>query len=128
MAETYSLPGWPKKKLVGDVKKVLSRYGILPRRQDCWQAAWEWANQISNSYYNKTWPRACEIASQYIFLVMSQMKQDFQLQLPYRAGDHVPNAVKLLLPPPMPGAASHILAITEDTTAPKGRRRKPSNA
>lgn len=90
MAESRDLPGWPKKKLVRDVRRQLATYGILPtsrgaltRRQ--WQLTWAWANNIAKSYVFKRWPSPREIAAQYVLLLLAEMKGNHDLKLPYRS-------------------------------------------
>lgn len=63
MAEQRDLPGWPKKRLVRDVRRHLWHYGIRPKGE-AWRAAWSWASAIANSYYHTHWPMPSEIASQ----------------------------------------------------------------
>lgn len=55
MAEQKDLPGWPKKRLVNDFRRHLSRYGIRPQHTPR-IAAWSWANAIANSYFHKSCP------------------------------------------------------------------------
>lgn len=98
MAEERTLPGWPKKKLVRDVRKHLSHHGIRPNQFSIWQATWAWANAIAHSYYNTHWPLPSEIASQYILLLLTEMKKNCLLKLPYRANTVVPAEVRALLP------------------------------
>ena len=50
MAEERSLPGWPKKKLVKEVRSHLWHYGIRPTKFTIWQATWTWAAAIAKSY------------------------------------------------------------------------------
>ena len=104
MAEEKSLPGWPKKKLVRDVRRHLSHYGIRPQNQfTIWQATWSWASAIANSYWHTHWPLPSEIASQYILLLLAEMQSSHQLKLPYRARKVVPPEVRAILPgPPHP--------------------------
>jgi hypothetical protein len=68
MAEERTLPGWPKKKLVREVRRHLSHYGIRPVKSEIWQATWAWANVIAHSYFHTHWPLPSEIGSQYILL------------------------------------------------------------
>lgn len=98
MAEDRELPGWPRKKLVRDVRKHLSHYGIRPNQFSIWQATWTWASAIARSYYHTTWPLPSEVASQYIVLLLSEMRNNSQLKLPYRASKVVPAEVRALLP------------------------------
>lgn len=119
MAEERSLPGWPKKKLVRDVRRHLSHYGIRPTRFTIWQATWAWASAIANSYVYTHWPMPSEIGAQYILLLLTEMQQSHQLRLPFRAKTVVPAEVRALLPTPQQPA---LVAITgkigepEDTT------------
>ena len=123
MAEERSLPGWPKKKLVKEVRRHLWHYGIRPTKFTIWQATWTWASAIAKSYWHTHWPMASEIATQYILLLLVEMKASHMLRLPYRAGDHIPPEVVRLLPAAQqPG----ILAIASEAGArkPRGRRQK----
>jgi hypothetical protein len=98
MAEERSLPGWPKKKLVKEVRSHLSHYGIRPTRFTIWQATWSWAHAIARSYFHGHWPLPSEIGTQYILLLLAEMKQSHMLRLPYRAREIVPPEVADLLP------------------------------
>jgi len=97
MAEHRELPGWPKRRLVKEVRSNLWRYGIRPKGQ-AWRAAWAWASAIANSYYHTRWPRPSEIASQYISLLLAEMHESRALKLPYRASRIIPDEVRPLLP------------------------------
>ena len=123
MAEERSLPGWPKKKLVKEVRRHLWHYGIRPTKFTLWQATWSWAYQIAKSYWHTHWPMATEIATQYLLLLLCEMKESHMLRLPYRAGDHIPPEVARLLPTFQQPA---ILAIVSETGAKRrsGRRQK----
>ncbi|HZY88365.1 MAG TPA: hypothetical protein VFE78_26240, partial [Gemmataceae bacterium] len=98
MAEELTLPGWPKKKLVEDVRRQLASYGIRPTRSSCWQVSWAWAAAIAQSYYHEHWPLASEIATQYILLMLADVQDLGMLKLPYRATEVVPAEVASLLP------------------------------
>lgn len=98
MAEDRTLPGWPKKKLVKDVRRTLWHYGIRPVKFDIWRATWAWADAIARSYWRTHWPLPSEIATQYILLLLVEMKGSCTLRLPYRASEHIPAEVKALLP------------------------------
>ena len=111
MAEERTLPGWPKKKLVRDVRKHLSHHGIRPNQFSIWQATWAWASAIAQSYYHTHWPLPSEIASQYILLLLSEMKKNRLLKLPYRANKVVPAEVRALLPATQPT----LPAITDES-------------
>ncbi|NLS97535.1 MAG: hypothetical protein GXX96_35800 [Planctomycetaceae bacterium] len=119
MAEDHSLPGWPKKKLVRDVRRHLSHYGIRPSQFSIWQATWSWASAIANSYWHTHWPLPSEIASQYILLLLAEMQQSHQLKLPYRAKKVIPPEVRALLPAQQPA----LLAIA-DGRGKDGKDRK----
>ena len=97
MADDRTLPGWPKKKLVKDVRRSLARYGIRPARSALWRAAWEWAGAVANSYWQPHWPLGNEIAAQYILLLLAEMKTEHSLKLAYRADKVIPAAVNALL-------------------------------
>ena len=94
MAEQRDLPGWPKKKLVAQVRKHLSHYGIRPRWPKLWYETWEWAAQITRSYLFPRWPIPSEIASQYIVLLLVEMKANHALKLPFRAAQQQPPSVQ----------------------------------
>jgi len=98
MAEERTLPGWPKKRLVKNVRRQLASYGIRPSRSSCWRATWSWAAAIAQSYYHEHWPLASEIATQYILLVLADIQDLGMLKLPYRATEAVPAEVAALLP------------------------------
>src|SRR4051812_4492560 len=90
MAEHRDLPGWPKKKLVTQVRRHLASYGIRPSLQRPWYETWQWAHQITNSYVFPRWPLASEIAAQYVFLLLVEMQANRALKLPYRAAEQQP--------------------------------------
>lgn len=121
MAEERSLPGWPKKKLVKEVRRHLWQYGIRPSKFMIWQATWAWAHAIAKSYWHTHWPMASEIATQYILLLLVEMKSSYMLRLPYRAGEIVPPQVAAMLP-----LSSPVLAIADE--AGKSRRRNRAAA
>lgn len=97
MAENRDLPGWPKKKLVSEVRKQLSRYGIRPSLPKLWYETWQWASQITNSYVFPRWPLPSEIAAQYVLLLLLEMQANRALKLPYRAAEQQPPSIKLRL-------------------------------
>jgi hypothetical protein len=97
MAEDRELPGWPKKRLVREVRSHLRHYGIRPKGE-AWRAAWSWASAIANSYVYTHWPIPSEIATQYVLLLLAQMKESHSLKLPFRANKVVPDDVRRLLP------------------------------
>jgi hypothetical protein len=97
MAEERDLPGWPKKRLVKRVRSHLWRYGIRPKGA-AWRATWSWAYAIANSYFRLHWPLASEIATQYVVLLLAEMKENRALNLPYRADQVMPDDVKQRLP------------------------------
>jgi hypothetical protein len=98
MAEERTLPGWPKKKLVKEVRSHLSHYGVRPVKQEIWQATWSWAHAIAHSYFHIHWPLPSEIGTQYILLLLAEMKNSHVLRLPYRAKEALPPEVATLLP------------------------------
>jgi hypothetical protein len=97
MAESRDLPGWPKKKLVKEVRRHLASYGIRPSLPRLWHMTWEWARQITNSYVFPRWPLPSEIASQYMFLLLCEMQSNHSLRLPHRAAEQIPESVKARL-------------------------------
>ncbi len=98
MAEERSLPGWPKKKLVKEVRRHLSFHGIRPVKFTIWQATWSWADAIAHSYFHVHWPLPSEIGTQYILLLLVEMQQSHLLRLPYRAKEVLPPEVAAMLP------------------------------
>ena len=97
MAEDRTLPGMPKKKLVTGVRRALRTYGIRPNSQRLWLETWQWARQIKDSYVYPSWPIPSEIAAQYMFLLLCEMREHHALKLPHRAAEQQPPAVKARL-------------------------------
>jgi hypothetical protein len=124
MAEDHSLPGWPKKKLVKEVRRHLSHFGIRPVRSEIWRATWAWAHAIARSYWNVSWPLPSEIGGQYILLLVVEMKSMSMLRLPYRAHEIAPAEVARLLPPGQAG----VLAIADGAEKPRRERQKQPSA
>lgn len=98
MAEERSLPGWPKKKLVKEVRRHLSVYGFRPVKQAAWQATWSWADKIAHAYFHVHWPLPSEIGAQYIALLLAEMQDSHCLRLPFKAREIMPPEVAALLP------------------------------
>lgn len=102
--EHSELPGSPRGKLVREVRKVLWRYlRCRPHRDDaCWRLTWEWAEACTRrdelfrfgKQRRRPWPSATEIASQYLLLVLAEMRESRALRLPWRAAECVPDNVK----------------------------------
>jgi hypothetical protein len=97
MAESKDLPGWPKKKLVTQVRRQLASFGVRPSLPRLWIETWQWASQITNSYVFPRWPLASEIAAQYMLLLLLEMQANHALKLPYRAAEQQPESVRLRL-------------------------------
>ena len=97
MAVQEYLPGSPTKRLVKLVRMILRKYGIKPRGQQ-WRATWLWAHAISVSYYYPHWPTALEISTQYVLLLLAEIKVSDGLKLPHRASRVIPDEVRALLP------------------------------
>jgi hypothetical protein len=96
------IAGGPSKRLIKEVRKQLWRFGIKPMRHDLWLLAWQWASDVADSYriplpgkvHRKRWPATNEIASQYLMLLLVEMRSCCALRLPYRAADHMPAGIK----------------------------------
>lgn len=88
------LPGHPRTKLIRDVRRHLSHYGIRPTRFDLWKMTWAWAHEIAISYWKTTWPSSTEIATQYLALLLLEMKASCGLRLPYRHAEKMPASVR----------------------------------
>jgi hypothetical protein len=121
MAEDRALPGWPKKKLVKEVRRHLSHYGIRPTKFDIWRATWAWAEAIARSYWHIHWPLPSEIGTQYILLLLVEMKASCMLKLPYRATEVIPTEVAAMLPSLETG---HLLVIAGDSKQETRRTRR----
>jgi len=115
MAVQEYLPGRPSKRLVRLVRAHLWHYGIRPRGRP-WRAAWTWADAVANSYFHPRWPSVTEIGTQYILLILVEMKQNIALRLPFRASKVIPDEVRAMLPSnPMPLLIHEPDFTTEDT-------------
>lgn len=98
MAEDRDLPGMPTKKLVRETRRWLNRYGIRPTDRRLWLETWHWASCIAHKdvayiwgiYKKPRWPRATEIATQYVVLLLVSMQQDYTFRLHFRAGEYLP--------------------------------------
>lgn len=97
MAESRDLPGWPKKKLVKEVRRQLASYGVRPSLPNLWLETWQWASQITRSYIFPRWPLPSEIAAQYMFLLLLDMQANHALKLPFRAPEQTPQSIRLRL-------------------------------
>lgn len=97
MTDERELPGWTKKRLVAQVRSHLWHYGIRPKGQ-AWRATWSWASAIANSYVYTHWPLPSEIATQYVLLLLAEMKESHMLKLPFRANKVIPDDVRRMLP------------------------------
>jgi hypothetical protein len=97
MAESRDLPGWPKKKLVAQVRRQLASFGVRPSLPRLWLETWQWASKITNSYVFPRWPLPSEIAAQYMLLLLLEMQANHALKLPYRAAEQQPESVRLRL-------------------------------
>lgn len=93
-----ALPGSPRPRLVRLVRRHLASFGIRPMR-DQWLMAWRWARNIAMSYSKPMWPVGSEIASQYMVLMLAEMRRCSSLKLPYRASraDVVPDEIRALV-------------------------------
>lgn len=97
--ERNSLPGSPPKALIAKVRACLSRviHCKPPKGSSLWVDVWAWASVIrdKNNFFvtvrrgNKGWPSAHEIASQYLWLGLDEMRASGDLRLPYRAKESI---------------------------------------
>jgi len=94
MAEDRHLPGWPKKRLVKEVRRHLWSYGIRPTSTKLWTETWAWARQITESYVYPRWPLPCEIGAQYVLLLLLEIKANRGLRLPFRAIQQMPPSLR----------------------------------
>jgi hypothetical protein len=121
------LPGDPSKLLIRKVRRQLKSFGIVPLDK-FWRLAWAWAREVADSYRRSfvlaglakearcpRWPSPCEIASQYLLLLLADMRNSGEIKLPYRAAEHVPPAVAALFGPQRPMLPA---ATTELPVAP----------
>lgn len=76
---------------------ALGKVRIRPRGK-AWRAAWSWAYAIANSYFYSHWPSSSEISTQYVLLLLVEMKESSALRLPYRANKVIPDEVRAMLP------------------------------
>lgn len=121
MSEPNDFLGWPRpsKILVKKVRSVLWRYlRARPQQLDeSWRLAWDWARCItlksdSCGTSRMRWPSPNEIATQYLLLTLSRMKDDYQLRLHFRACSAMPPAVVKLLGAAPPAGNSMPLLTT----------------
>lgn len=96
MPDDRYLPGSPSRRRVREVRSHLWRYGIRPKGES-WRLAWHWAFDIACSYFHFRWPLPSEIASQYVVLMLCEMKDSRSLKLPFRADQVQPEAVQQLI-------------------------------
>lgn len=91
------LPSFPSKSLVVKVRRALNQYGIKPQER-LWRLAWEWAADCTfrNSLFLKTkrWPSAHEIATQYLFVLIAEMRAKRNLRLPRNAGTCLTESIR----------------------------------
>lgn len=96
MADDKHLHGGPSRRLVKEVRSRLWRYGVRPKG-DAWHLTWVWATAIASSYFHFRWPMPHEIASQYMLLLLCEMKEGRLLKLPFRADQVQPEEIKSML-------------------------------
>lgn len=103
--EHNELPGRPRGQLVRKVRRTLYSYTrCRPLRTDrAWRLAWEWADACTRdgerfiTMKRRPWPSPSEIASQYLLIVLAEMKSSHQLRLPFRAQRCIPAQLAELL-------------------------------
>lgn len=101
MIEWRHLPGSPSKKLVGEVRQHLWSYlrARPEARNNNWLLAWKWAWGIEQATAvrrfgatrRRYWPSPVEIACQYLFLCMIDMRSSAMLRLPFDGAKHLPS-------------------------------------
>lgn len=96
MTNSKYLAGGPSRRLVKEVRSRLWRYGVRPKDEP-WQLTWLWACEIGSSYFQFKWPMPHEIASQYMLLLLCDMREGRLLKLPFRADQVQPDEVKNLI-------------------------------
>ena len=103
MAES-KLPGRPRVSLVKQVKSTLRLYfSSRPSEWDTnWRQTWAWADAIrwKTPHFKKgapPWPSPTEIASQYVLLCLTSMRDGTGLRLHYKAVEAMPTVVSLRL-------------------------------
>lgn len=107
-SERNELPGNPSNELIRCVRRHLRTYcHCRPERGSrLWLMTWRWAAAIRygsesfNSIHGiktgrrKPWPIHTEIASQYLFLCLMEMRQHYALRLPAKAQACMTDEVK----------------------------------
>ena len=103
MAES-KLPGRPRVSLVKKVKAILRLYfSAVPGEWGTnWRATWLWADAIrwKTPHFGKgspPWPSATEIATQYVLLCLTSMRDGTGLMLHYKAVEAMPEGISLRL-------------------------------
>jgi hypothetical protein len=86
--------------LVKTVKAVLRlHFAAKPDQWNAnWRACWLWADNIrwKTPHFGKgspPWPLATEIASQYVLLCLTSMKESNDIRLHYKAAEGMPEGV-----------------------------------
>lgn len=104
--ERNMLPGAPSAPLIASVRRILKPKGIRPPKctydpaYKLWYATWQWAEAIAQRFdpflvvkpslrKRCRWPHANEIASQYLLLVLAEMRNEHDLRLPLRAMEYL---------------------------------------
>jgi len=103
VAET-KLPGRPRLSHVKKVKQILRLYfASRPNEFDTnWRQCWVWADAIrwKTPHFKRgapPWPDPTEIASQYILLCLTSMRDGSGIRLHYKAVEAMPDIVSLRL-------------------------------
>lgn len=99
MIEANSLPGNPPKSLIAKVRSELWAYvkSRPPKNDQLWRDVWYWAaacREKQNWYVTRPrrgqgWPSPSEIASQFLYMGLSEMKAMGRLKLPFMAKEAV---------------------------------------
>lgn len=125
-SERNILCGGPSNAHVKRVRAVLWRWlRARPQVEDKnWKAAWEWADNVRyrGNRYNFTkrkpkWPNENEIATQYLTLVLIEMRDYHAFRLPFYAAECLPAILANRVGINGPSSAASVLLLEgpEDT-------------
>lgn len=132
ISERNTLAGSPSNRLIRSVRQSLRLYmRCRPQRDDSvWRQTWEWAAAIARrdslqglvpKAKPMRWPSSSEIASQFVFLCLIEMRSSSALKLPFRAVEKMPAAVQQRLAGLKVSAGQLLPAIEYSGSAPTNR-------